>query len=316
VIAPSPHHPFSTRAYVEAAACGAQLVNVPGWKTSVITRCIPGTDYRDAIGCYPFLPFAPHVDIACGLAELKAEGIVSVVLVTDPLHEPSADGLSEFDFCRPYKTHYMFDRSLGPINYTRRRWREVKQARDDLRIAEVDYPAYASEFSRLYGNLINQHQIVGAAAFDDQFFDALKNVPGIRAIAAWAGDDLVSMMTFVVFEGTAYSYLAGTTPEGRLRRAHYGLYAEALEGFMDARILNLGGAPGFKDDSEHGIVHVKRKLANTTRMSLLCGAVLVPEIYASLMTENSASRIGGADSFFPAYRSPLMSTFENTREPT
>jgi hypothetical protein len=307
VTLPTARHPFATRAYVEAAGGGSRTIEVPAWNATVLARSIPGTPWVDATGCYPFLPFGQTVDLAAGLEQLRAQGLISIVLVTDPLHLPAQGRLAAFDLCRAYKTHHMFERSLGPINRTRRYWREVRIAREALRIAEVEYPEHAEEFARLYANLVDHHGIVGAAAFDMAFFAALRDVPGIRAIAAWLDEQIVSMMLFVVHTDTAYAFLAGTTEEGRARCAHYGLYAEAIEGFTEAKIVNLGGAPGLSDNPDHGIVYVKRKLTNTTRFSHLCGAILRPDTYMALAATQPRDDALTDPAFFPVYRAPPVS---------
>ncbi|MDR6661122.1 hypothetical protein J2W51_003708 [Tardiphaga robiniae] len=288
-------HPFASLEYGRAFGSGVEVIDVPAWSSAVVARAIPNTDLRDATGCYPFVPLQRDGDLAAGLNSLRAHDLISIVLVTDPLRMPPVPDLEEhFDFCRAFKTHYVFDRSIGPINMSRRHWREVRIARRELQIREVIYADHVDRFAELYSNLIENHHIEGIAAFDAVFFRSLVDVPGIRTIAAFLDDDIVSIMMFVVDGDVAYAFLAGTSEEGRERCAHYGLYAEAIEHFTDVSVINLGGAPGVIDDPNHGIAYVKRKLTNTTLRSYLCGAVLDADAYVALG--------GNSNDYFPAYR--------------
>jgi len=291
-------HPFAQVTYGRAFGPPTEVVDVPGWNCAVLSRPIPGSDLRDATGCYPFSPLAATVDLAAGLEHLRNRGFVSVVIVTDPFCQPSAEGLARaFGTMRPFKTHYAYDRSLGPLNYSRRHWREVRVARKALNIHEVPYAEYWEEFSRLYDSLIEAHHISGVAAFSSSFFQALTKSKGIRAVAAYLAGRIVSMMLFVEFDRRAYAFLAGTTDDGRANSAHYGLYAEALENLADYSIVNLGGAPGTSDDPEHGIAFAKRRLTNTTSQSYLCGMILDDAAYSALLPAP-----GRTPEYFPAYR--------------
>src|SRR5438045_5100866 len=56
-----------------------------GW---ILERPIPGTDVRDAMGCYPLFACQDWSGLSDDLAEISRErSLVSVVLVTDPFGE-------------------------------------------------------------------------------------------------------------------------------------------------------------------------------------------------------------------------------------
>lgn len=297
VTAAERRHPFASLSYARAFGPTSEPFDIAPWGAPVLARTIPSSDRRDALNCYPFLPFPQGAELEDGLACLHEQGFVSVVLVTDPLRQPAEDRLvATFTSCRPFKTHYVFDRRLG-IDKSGRRWREVNASREALDIREISYASHVDAFIGLYGNLVDTHQIVGTTSFSPAFFRALAGIEGFRAIGAFLEGQLVSMMLFVRFEDTAYAFLAGTSAEGRRHSAHYGLYGFAIERFDDVRFVNLGGAPGLVDDPRHGIAHVKRKLTNVVMQSYLCGAILDPVAYRSL----AGDRAGCVD-FFPAYR--------------
>ena len=70
---------FATVAYAEAFGLGS--IDVPEWDTAMLTRAIPGTEWRDALGCYPLTAFGPKPDLQGGRDRLRAAGLVSVALV-------------------------------------------------------------------------------------------------------------------------------------------------------------------------------------------------------------------------------------------
>ena len=110
---PSARHPYATRAYAEALAAAGALppIDVPEWATYVLARPIDGGG-EDAAGPYPRTPLFPAADLSAGLERLRLAGLISVVVVSDPLS--GADGASlarAFDPCRPLKTHHLVDRA-------------------------------------------------------------------------------------------------------------------------------------------------------------------------------------------------------------
>ena len=73
---------FATVAYAEAFGLGT--IDLPEWQTALLKRSIPGTEWFDALGCYPLTVFGPEADLQAGRERLRAAGLVSVALVPDP----------------------------------------------------------------------------------------------------------------------------------------------------------------------------------------------------------------------------------------
>ena len=128
---------FATVAYAEAFGLGS--IDVPEWQTALLTRSIPGTEGPfDALGCYPLTVFGPEVDLQAGRERLRAAGLVSVALVPDPIASPSPHVFSAvFEICRPFKTHYLIDRSAGPARFsaTHRRW--IRKASRECEVTPI-----------------------------------------------------------------------------------------------------------------------------------------------------------------------------------
>ena len=104
---------YASLGYAQTLRHAGLPLDLPEWGTAVILRDIPGAPGKiDAMG--PTTPCAllgAAADIPAGLATLRAMGVVSVVLVADPICGPRQAVLSHhFPICRPFKTHHVIDR--------------------------------------------------------------------------------------------------------------------------------------------------------------------------------------------------------------
>jgi hypothetical protein len=301
-------HPYATNAYARALAPGeGAAVEVDAWGAQVLARPIPdnGLDAPrfdaprfDAMGVYPMTPIAPDADLAAGLADLADHGLVSVVLVPDPLFGPSPDQLAGgFSLCRPFKTHAVVDRSVGdgyaPNKHHRQ---EIRRAERRCRVEIVSLAAYLQSFIGLYAGLVERHAIVGVAAFSDAYFAALAEDPSMVALAAWVGDEVAAMTLWFEHQGVAYNHLGASNALGYANGANYALYDAAIAHFTAADRFNLGGGAGSSDDPSDGLAVFKRGFANAETRAHLCGAVLNETLYAELAATAPAS------GYFPAYR--------------
>src|ERR1700722_19677748 len=99
-------HPYSSSIYAETFGPEYFPIYLKNAETHVLKRKIPGTDYFDAMGIYPVCPIAENADLEKDFADLKAMGIVSLVLVTDAFRHPLPDSLKKyFDLATPFKEH-------------------------------------------------------------------------------------------------------------------------------------------------------------------------------------------------------------------
>ncbi len=86
-------HPYVSAAYAEALGHVGEPCSVPEWGSHVLRRAIPAGG-GDAIGTYPLTALAQDADLPAGSARLRREGLVSVVLVPDPLTGPPREALA------------------------------------------------------------------------------------------------------------------------------------------------------------------------------------------------------------------------------
>lgn len=296
-------HPYAAAGYAEALAGEpGRVIEAPEWGSRLLSRALPdgcgAPGLRDAAGVYPMTPIAADADLAGGLRRLSGEGLVSLVFVPDPLASPPPDRLrSAFGFCRPFKTHYLIDRSTAPYAPSKHHRDRIRRGHRRCRVETSPLAERLEAWTALYAGLVERRAITGAAAFGPAYFAALAREPRIVAFAAFVGEALGGMTLWFAYEGVAYNHLTAANALGYANGASYALYDAAIAHFSaTGAIINLGGCAGPRDDPEDGLAAFKRGFANSAMQAHLCGAVLDPARYAAL----SAGRAG--DGYFPAYR--------------
>jgi hypothetical protein len=290
-------HPFASARYAQALAGREAAVAVPEWGSHLIRRSVEG-GLCDALGVYPLQVFARGADVAAGLERLAGEGLVSAVLVPDPLLAPAGEMSRHFEVCRPFKTHYLIDPAMGAFAPSRHHAQELRRAGRRNRIERVALADHLDAWRGLYAGLVARRAVSGAADFAPAYFDALAADPAMQAFAAFVEDEIAGMAIWFAAQGLVYYHLSAVSPAGYASGAAYGLVAAAVEHFAGQGVVHLGGGAGTGDGVD-GLAAFKRGFANSQVMAHICGAVLDREAYARL----SAGRADTA--FFPAYRAPV-----------
>lgn len=273
-----------------------RLPSSGGW---VIERTIPGTEHRDAMGCYPLFTCEDWQGLPDDLEQL-ADQLISIAVVADPFGGYNPALLAQcFDLVTSFKPHFVTDLSR-PVSslVSKNHKRHVSKA---LRQVEVERcePALAflDEWVTLYAFLRERHGIRGISAFSRQAFARQLAVPGLVMFRARAGAVTVGINLWYLDRGVAYYHLGASSPEGYRLHASYALFWHALNFFRsEAQWLDLGGVPGLEDDSSSGLRQFKAGWATGTRPAYFCGKIFEPEIYRQLSDGIEAG------TFFPAYR--------------
>jgi hypothetical protein len=291
-------HPYASRAYAEALGFAGRPIEVADWAAFVIGRDIAGGPERDAIGPYPRAVLDRSGDLEGGLQALAGEGLVSVVLVADPVAGPPSERLARaFSLCRPFKTHQIIERAKGYAPDKHHRY-EIRRAQARCEVSAVSLADRLDVWRTLYQGLAERHEIAGMAAFSDSYFEALAAAPVFEAFAATVGDEIAAMAIWFEHDGLGCNHLGASNALGYANGASYALYAAAIERFAQCEVIDLGAGAGLADDPSDGLVRFKRGFANATAVAHLCGAVLDEDRYAAL------SQGRAQDGFFPAYRAP------------
>lgn len=291
--------PYASLDYALSLSHLGDPLAVPEWGGFVLTRPTQDGGHRDAVGPYPLTVLKHDADITEGLSQLRREGLVSVVLVVDPLNSPS-EALKAFDVRRPFKTHQIYDPRLGKPAYGKHHRYEIRRAQRRVEVREIALQDHLPDWIALYDALIRRHGLTGAHAFPPACHRALAALPGLRAFGAFIEERMVSAHLFVTHEGQASSHLAASSEEGYAAGAAYAVNASALEVLGQEGAVNLGGGAGSGDDPGDGLARFKAGFANTTATAWLYGAILDPQAYQALSSDKRDS------SYFPAYRGPIQ----------
>ena len=95
----------------EARSDGRPIRWLPASGGWLLERPIAGSDYRDAMGCYPLFVCRDWGGLAADLEPLRHE-LVSLALVTDPFGQYDEALLHGcFDVVMPFKPHFVADLS-------------------------------------------------------------------------------------------------------------------------------------------------------------------------------------------------------------
>lgn len=294
-------HPYSTIEYGSSLVHIGEPIHVPEWGTTVLKRAC-GMGHHDAIGTYPIAVLEPKCDLAAGLDRLSRMGLVSVVLVIENVLRPELRDLERtFDFARPFKRHYLFDRTVSAAYSNRHHRYEVRRAARKVRVERLDLTAHLGQWSRLYRALVVRRGLADTFhAFPDRHHEVLARLEGVVAVGAFVEGRLVSCHLWVCHDGHAMSHLAASNEEGYASGAAYAVNDGSIELLAQCRILNFGGAAG-ADDDENGLARFKRGFSNTTAPSYLCGKILAAASYAELSRQ---AGVPTSAPYFPAYRQP------------
>ncbi|UDF03344.1 GNAT family N-acetyltransferase [Asticcacaulis sp. AND118] len=286
-------HPYADPFYVEALGpTEGQALWVPDWGSACLKRPIAGGGY-DAVGSYPLTPLSVSADLAAGLTQLQAEGLISVVMVPDPLHRLPLQVLSRhFSHWTEFKTHLLIDGPYAPSRHHRER---IRRGYRRCQIMQGRLSPWLDDWKRLYARLVAHRGITGMADFRAPYFDRLAAIPGLSAFTASVDGQIVGMTLWFAQDGVVYNHLTACDETGYANSAAFALYDAAITAFAGQGVINLGGGSGASGADGGGLFAFKQGFANAEITAHICGQILDAEAYARL----SAGKPPG---FFPAYR--------------
>ncbi len=275
-----------------------ELLRCGGW---VLERDIPGSSYRDAMGCYPLFSCQNWSGLKADVDELSGD-LVSLAMVPDPFGAYELGDLERtFDFVRPFKEHVVVDLH-GPwesqiIRHHRRKYR---RAFENMEIQRCETPQDCLEdWVRLYGHLVATHQIKGMRTFSRRCLSRQLDVPGASFFVAVRDDKIIGGLLLYQRDDVAYALLTAVDELGYELGASYALHLAAIRYYVDnVRWFNLTGVPGLNDAGGGGLRWFKQGWSKEVRLVYFCGRVLDRIAYDALADAGGAV----AGSYFPAYR--------------
>jgi hypothetical protein len=287
--------------YAESLAEFGTPLALPNAGGHLLARPIPGTDWQDAMGCYPLFCCQDWARFAEDLEALR-DLLVSVALVTDPLGNFDEPLLRRcFDHVVKFKDHFVTDLSQPLESYSSSTHRKfARRARRQMSIEVCANPLdHLGVWMELYGHLIRRHNLSGIKAFSRDAFARQLAVPGMVMFRASESGETIGMDLWYLQGDTAQGHLAAMNERGYELQVAYGFKLAVIEYFTGkARWLNLGGGAGLNATANDGLTAFKRGWASYTRTAWFCGRVLQPERYQEILRARNLA----PNAYFPAYR--------------
>lgn len=290
-------NPYCTKKYVELAARGLRVAALETARMTVCVRPTPVGEACDAAGAYPLASPQGAFRISELRKELRDLGLVTLTWVQDPF-EDLPETADELDLNIAYKTHFIVDREMGPVDYPGLHQRNIKRALKLCEVREIDLLDHLDPWCRLYENLIARHSLGDTHAFDPDYFRGLATIKGVRTLGAFRDGELVSGHIWVCASDRVYSHLAASSAEGYRTGAAFGVNATALDIFDAYRFVSFGGVPD--GEAGDGLRRFKSGFTNSSKMVRLCGVVGDHKLYQALNTQ--AGVLSDEADYFPPYR--------------
>lgn len=290
-------HPYLSKLYAGAFGNGYEPVRLEALGGYVLKRPIAGTDYADAMGCYPLCPLAENAALEKDFEMLAAQGIVSLVLVTDPFFAMSVPRLEQlFDKVRvAYKEHFVIDFTQPEFAYSKHHRDRVRKAVKSVEVRKIALRDHLDEWCALYDGLVQKRGVTGIQAFSRHYFEALCALEP-EMFGGFSEGRLVCAHLCLQHAGHGYSHLTASSEEGYKLRATFAVYDFTFRHFAEhgGKMFDLGGGAGVENASE-GLAQFKQGFSNATRPCHLVGKIINPAIYEKLSAVKQSN-------FFPAYR--------------
>ncbi|RZL86427.1 MAG: hypothetical protein EOP73_31795, partial [Variovorax sp.] len=214
-------HPYATLDYALSLPHVGEPIEIAEWDSFVLARALPDGRGVDATGAYPVATISPEADLAAGLDRLAKAGLVSLVMVVETHLRPSLDRLdTAFDSVRPFKTHHVHDRRIGPPAYGKHHRYELRRALAKVEVCEIALADHLEAWIVLYDGLAARHALAGLHAFPRRHHETLARLPGVRTFAAFIDGVLASAHIFVAHHGHAMSHLAASSAQGYAAGEH------------------------------------------------------------------------------------------------
>jgi GNAT acetyltransferase-like protein len=274
-----------------------ELPHCRGW---VLERSIPGSSYRDAMGCYPLFACQDWAVLREDLESL--DDLVSLAMVPDPFgNYEFADLDRTFDRVRLFKEHVVIDlQGSWEAQVDKHHRYMCRRALRHMEIRRCANPQdYLDDWVHMYGYLVAKHEIDGMRAFSHRSLSMQLEVPGASLFVAVHKERVIGALLCYQQTPVAYAQLTGVDEMGYKLGASYALFWTAMQYYADkVPWFNLSGVPGVSDTGGEGLRWFKQGWSRKTRPVYFCGRVFNRTVYDALAGIRG-DVIGG---YFPAYR--------------
>lgn len=292
---------YTHPSYAESLAEFGEPRYLPHCKGWLLERQIPGTNYRDAMGCYPLFSCQDWSKLHLDIAELGSD-LVSLSMVPEVFGAFDQGYLKKcFGVVVPFKRHFVCDLSQPLIDTVSRHHRRYARRALDLVQCKShpNPPEFLDEWFNLHKSLVLRHEINGIRAFSRRSFEILLRTPGITVLIATQDEVIVGAQLWLMHEQVAYGHVLAFSDLGYKLGASYALYWFALEHFADkVRYCDFAGVSGMSDEDQSGLAWFKSGWSTEKRTAYFCSSILNRARYDELVNCKDLS----GNAFFPAYR--------------
>jgi len=290
-------HPSYAEAFAEFGR-PRELSQCGGW---VLERDVPGTSYRDAMGCYPLFACRDWAGLKEDVDALTGD-LVSLAMVPDPFGAYQIEDLERtFDFVQPFKEHVVVDLSDSwEKRIIRHHRRKCKRAFGEMEVKRCTDPQeYLDDWVVLYDHLIGKHEIKDMRTFSRFSLSRQLDIPGASFFVALREGHVIGGLLTYERGDVACAQLTACDDEGYELGASYALHLVAMRHYAGRlRWFNLTGVPGLDDKGGGGLRWFKGGWSGQVRQTHFCGRILNRRVYDTLAAAHGVS----ADGYFPAYR--------------
>lgn len=299
----SENHAYSSGSYAESFQEHGQPIKLPRSGSWVLERQVPGSDALDATALYPLFACPNWDELEQDIDALGCDWL-TLAAVPDPMTSPDAGRLEKLfpDLVNPFKLHYLIDLDRPIAEQANKHHRyESRRAMKHSTVEVLEEPwNYVDDWTKLYAELVERHNISGLQDFSRSAFDAQLRCPGMIMLGAKVDGQIVGAHLWFANGETVTSHLAAFAPEGYKSMVSYAIYWRATEIFSDMgyRWMNIGGGAGAKADAKDGLTRFKRGWTSETRTAYFCGRILDRDRYEAITGKRDIE----PGAFFPAYR--------------
>lgn len=275
-----------------------------GW---LLRRRIPGTDFFDAMGTYPYLACVDWASLATDLDALQEADpqLVSVSAAPDPFGSYDNDALRRAfpDLVNPYKQHLVADLEMPDERIiSEHHAARIRRAKRKLAVEVVDQPLSCVElWTRLFEYSVRQFSITGIQAFSPASFARQLAIPGTSLWLVHHETEAVAAAVTMSHDNVAYTHLLAASPLGRKLGASYVIYDSAIRHLRrTVRWIDWGAVPG-DSDGETGLKSFKAGWSTGSKPAYICGRITNRKNYELLAQTTGTA----GSSYFPCYRASV-----------
>ncbi len=267
----------------------------------ILEREIPGTTFRDCMGCYPMLFAENWNQLAADLDQAGRE-LVSAALVPDPFGRYSLlDLLDYFDLVIPFRQHFVTDlqqpleRIISSHHFKYLKTVLKKIDAEKCLASEI----LGEKLVSLHLGQCKQQSVTGIRRFSRESILRQMYIPGAVLFQAFHRDETHGIALCFEQDQVVYGHILSMSPAGRKLGVSYALYWTMIKYFKDrVSWIDWGGGAGIIKKNPDGLSEFKAGWSTGTKTAYFCGKIFNYAEYEKLSEQKGTFKA----QYFPTYR--------------